>query len=125
MINTVLLSVGSVVIFLWGMAHIAATSSVVNGFGELSEDNRRIITMEWIGEGLTLCFIGTVVMLASVIACSMNPLLPIVYRGSAIMLMVLAVVSTATGARTSFLPMKICPVIKTSVAVMFLLGSLL
>ena len=33
MINAVLLYVGSAVITLWGIAHIAPTKSVVGGFG--------------------------------------------------------------------------------------------
>jgi hypothetical protein len=125
MINTVLFSIGSGVIFLWGIAHLAATKSVVNGFGAISEGNRRIIIMEWVGEGLTLCFIGTMVILSHIIACSMNPVLPIIYRGSAIMLVIMAVISAFTGAKTPSLPMRICPFIKSSVAVMFFLGSLL
>ena len=125
MINTVLLSIGSVVVFLWGIAHLAATKSVVSGFGNISEDHRRIITMEWLGGGLTLCFIGTIVMLSDVIGCSMNPVVPIIYRGSAIVLVIMAVISALTGAKTPILPMRICPVIKAAVAVMFFLGSVL
>jgi hypothetical protein len=121
----VLIYVGSAIIFVWGLAHLIATRSVVSGFGEPSDDNRRIITMEWIGSGLTLCFIGIIVMLASVVACSMNPILPILYRGSAILLLVLAAVGMRTGAKTSSLPMKLCPVVKTVVAILFILGSLL
>jgi hypothetical protein len=39
---------------LWGVAHLLATRSVVSGFGDLTVDNRRIITMEWIVEGVSL-----------------------------------------------------------------------
>ena len=58
MISDILLYTGAIIIFLWGVAHIVPTKSVVSGFGTISEDNKRIITMEWIAEGLTLCFIG-------------------------------------------------------------------
>lgn len=34
------------------------TKIVVDSFGGISENNRRIITMEWIGSGLTLIFLG-------------------------------------------------------------------
>jgi len=53
MINAILLYVGAGLITLWGIAHIAPTKAVVNGFGQIFQDNRRIITMEWIAEGLT------------------------------------------------------------------------
>ncbi|MEJ2738796.1 MAG: hypothetical protein P8105_02990, partial [Dehalococcoidia bacterium] len=49
----------------------------------------------------------------------------IVYRISAAMLLVMAVWTLTTGARTSILPIKICPAVKTIVAVLFLAGSFL
>jgi len=58
MVNVVLLYVGSVIITLWGIAHIIPTKSIVRGFDEISTDNKLIITMDWIAEGLTLCFSG-------------------------------------------------------------------
>ena len=58
MTPTVLLYLGSIVITLWGVSHIIPTKSVVAGFGTLSSDNYRIITMEWVAEGLTMVFIG-------------------------------------------------------------------
>ena len=42
----------------WGIAHLFPTKNVVKGFGAISLDNRRVITMEWINEGATLIFIG-------------------------------------------------------------------
>jgi hypothetical protein len=49
----VLIYIGTGIITLWGITHIVPTKSVVDGFGELSTNNRRIITMERIAEGLT------------------------------------------------------------------------
>jgi len=43
-----MLYAGSIIILVWGVAHIVPTKSVVKGFGPTSEENRRIITMEWI-----------------------------------------------------------------------------
>jgi len=48
-----LLYAGAGVIFLWGVGHLMPTRGVVLGFGDLSPDNTRIITMEWMAEGLT------------------------------------------------------------------------
>jgi hypothetical protein len=39
------------------------------------------------------------------------------------MLLVLAALTALTGARTSALPIKLCPVVKTLAAVLLLLGS--
>ena len=58
MFNQVLLYSGSAFIAFWGIAHLFPTKSVVAGFGEISADNKRIITMEWIIKGIALIFIG-------------------------------------------------------------------
>jgi hypothetical protein len=121
----ILVYLGGAVITLWGIAHIAPTKSVVAGFGAISEDNRRIITMEWAAEGLTLSFIGLLVLLVTAVDGSQNSASLSVYRVSAAMLLVMAGWTLLTGARTSILPIKICPVVKTAVAVLFLVGSVL
>ncbi len=121
--NDIMLYVGSILIIIWGVAHIIPTKSVVGGFGAISEDNKRIITMEWIAEGLTLCFIGVLVLLITI--WEENSVSISVYRASAAMLIVMAGLSLLTGARTSIVPMKICPLVKTTVATLFLLGSVL
>ena len=122
MINDIMLYIGSVLITLWGIAHIVPTKSIVSGFGSISEDNKRIITMEWVAEGLTLCFIGLLVLFITVLGGSQNPVSIIVYRISALMLLIMASLSLFTGARTSIVPIKICPLVKTIVTVLFLLG---
>lgn len=123
MLGNILLYIGSAVITLWGIAHIVPTKSIVTGFGEISKDNRRIITMEWIAEGLTLCFIGLLVLFITIFGERYNPVSIITYRIAAVMLIVMAVLSLFTGAQTSIIPMKICPIVKTVVAILFFLGS--
>jgi hypothetical protein len=71
----VLLDVAAAMIGVWGVAHLFATRGVVTGFGELTPDNRRIITMEWTVEGVTLVSLGMLVALVTVVdatsaACS-------------------------------------------------------
>jgi hypothetical protein len=85
--NLWLIIFGGAIILIWGTAHIFPTRSVVAGFGDLAPDNRRILTMEWIAEGMTLMFLG-----------------------------VLATLSAATGARTKSLPMRLCPLVKITAA---------
>jgi hypothetical protein len=125
MIIDILLYVGAGVITLWGIAHIVPIKSVVNGFGQISQDNRRIITMEWVAEGLALCFIGLLVLFVTLWGGSQNSVSIIVYRTSAAMLVVMAILTASTGARTSILPIKICPAVKIAVAILFILGTVL
>jgi hypothetical protein len=125
MISNILLYVGAGVITVWGIAHIIPTKAVVNGFGQISKDNRRIISMEWIAEGLTLCLIGLLVLFVTLLGGSQNAVSIIVYRTCAAMLVVMAILTASTGARTSIVPIKICPAIKIVVATLFILGTVL
>lgn len=119
----ILLYGGSVVIGLWGIGHIIPAQSVVRGFGPISEDNRRIIMMEWIAAGLTLCFLGVLVGLATAVLGATAPGTRLVARASGGMLIVLAALTSLTGARTPSLPIRMCPVISTAVAIAFLVGA--
>ena len=125
MINDILLYVGAAIITLWGIAHIVTTKPVVNGFGKMSQDNKRIITMEWAAEGLTLCFIGLLVLFVTIWGEAPNQTSAIVYLTSAAMLVVMAALTSTTGARTPIMPIKICPFVKVVVAVLFFLGTVL
>ncbi len=125
MTSDTLLYIGAIVITGWGIAHSPPTRAIVRGFGDISEDNRRILTMEWIMEGLTLCFIGMLVLLVTLIAGSQAPATTIVYQAAGFMLIAMALVSIKTGARTGIVPMRICPIIFTTVASLFFLGSIL
>ena len=125
MATDILVYLGSAIITAWGIAHIAPTRGVVAGFGAISQDNRQIILMEWAAEGLTLAFIGLLVMLITAIHGSENSVSLTVYRISAVMLLVMAGWTLMTGARTSIVPIKVCPAVKTAVAVLFLAASVL
>jgi len=120
--NETLLYVGSSVIILWGTAHIIPTRAIVNGFGEISEDNRKVLTMELIAEGLTLIFLGVLPLLVTVLVGIQDRTAGIVYLACAVMLLVMAVLTGVTGARTSTIWYKICPAVKTIVAALFILS---
>ena len=125
MINETLLYIGAVLITLWGIAHIFPTKNIVKGFGEISIDNKRIITMEWIAEGITLIFIGMLVLFVTIFGNETELIPRLVFWISSGMLIVMAILSSLTGARLPIIPMKLCPVIKTIVAILFLVGSLI
>ena len=124
MLNQILLYSGSAFISFWGIAHLFPTKSVVSGFGEISVDNKRIITMEWIIEGIALIFIGSIVAIVTAIDHTSSISL-VIYLCSMVVLIVLAIVSFFTGFKISFLPFKLCPVIFTTSAVLIILGGFL
>jgi len=117
----ILIYAGSVLPFLWGVAHLFPTKSVVRGFGEISADNKNIIAMEWVTEGVALIFIGTIV--ATVTAVEPGAVVSsYVYIVSSGCLVVLAIVSLFTGFKIAFIPFKLCPLIFLSSATLILLG---
>jgi len=114
---------GSAIALLWGVAHIIPTRSVVAGFEPLSRDNRLVLTMEWVGEGLTLAFLG---LLGVAITASAGPRAAgaaVTYRAVAGMLIAMAAWTAVTGGRTAVVFFKICPFVKSLAALLLLLGS--
>ncbi len=123
MIDLVSLYLAAVLTTVWGCAHLFPTRSVVHGFGEISTDNRRIITMEWIVEGAALIFIGLLV--AAVTFLDPAALASkVVYLLTAFELLVLAAVSLFTGFKVKFLPYRLCPFIFSASALLILFGGL-
>ena len=123
MMDLICLYIGSGLTVIWGVAHMVPTKSVVQGFGEISIDNKRIITMEWITEGFALIFIGVLGATVTAIDPS-NVVSTAVYFISVIMLMAMALLSLFTGFKISFWPFKLCPFIFTASAVLILIGGL-
>ena len=121
--QSTILYIGSSIIIIWGVGHLFPTKSIVAGFGKLSSDNHKIITMEWIAEGLTLIFLGIIVLLFNLIFGSQYPGTQLTARICAGMLIALAILSSFTGARTTILPMKLCPVIKSIVAALYVIAT--
>ena len=123
MVDLILLYLGSGLTIIWGIAHLFPTKSVVEGFGEITIDNKRIIAMEWMNEGLTLIFIGVLATTVTMIDAS-DVVSRAVYFISAIMLLAMAVLSVFTGFKISFLPFKLCPFIFMTSAVLVIFGGL-
>lgn len=122
MVNDVLLYIGSGIIILWGIAHLIPTRAIADGFGEISGDNRRVLVMEVIAEGLTLIFIGVLVILVTSLAGSGTYTADIIYITCAVMLIIMGLVTQMTGARTPVILYKICPYVKTAVAILYFIG---
>ena len=120
--NAVLLYVAAALTAGWGVSHLFPTRSVVNGFGDISRDNRLVITMEWIMEGLALIAAGAVVAVVTVVDRDADAATA-AYLTTATALIAYAIVSLLTGARIKFLPYQLCPVIFTGSAVLIALGA--
>jgi hypothetical protein len=122
MSNTIPLYLAVALTSLWGIAHLFPTRSIVRDFGDISQDNQRIITMEWIVEGVALIFIGILVAVVtwldpgSVVSTG-------VYVVAALQLLALAIVSFFTGFRVDFFPFRLCPLIFTISAILILQGA--
>jgi len=123
MINQILLYYGSSFVTFWGIAHLFPTKSVVSGFGDISTDNKRIFTMEWIIDGITLIFIGSINSIVTAIDHTSSISLAI-YISSVFILIILAFVLFFTGIKISFFPFKLCPVIFITSAVLIFLGGI-
>ena len=122
MVNQVLLYLSSCFLLFWGIAHLFPTRSVVKGFGDLSVDNRRIITMEWIIEGVALIFTGAIIASVTYIDYT-DVISKTVYWIAFVMLNTLSLISLFTGSKIGFLPFRLCPVIFTTSSILILLGS--
>ena len=123
MLNKIFLIIGAALPVVWGIAHLFPTTSVVKGFGDISLDNKRIITMEWILEGVALIFVGLILAAVTYVDYT-NAISNLIYTISFLFLNILSVVSIMTGFKINFIPFKLCPIIFTGSSIMILLGNL-
>ena len=116
-----LIYISSIIITLWGLAHIIPTKNIVRGFGEISKNNKMIISMEWISEGIFLIFIGLLNWSIALFGSIESREAKVVGFLSIVFLIMMSILSLFTGARTNIMPMKICPAVKTFCAILIIL----
>ena len=109
---------------LWGVAHLFPTKNVVAGFDNISTDNRHIITMEWIVEGVALIFIGVLVAVVTYVD-SLSAVSSAVYAVTVLALLALSVVAFLTGFKVAFLPFRMCPFVMASAALLITIGAII
>jgi hypothetical protein len=119
--KTKLLFAAGMFTLLWGVAHLFPTAGVVDDFGDISHDNRLIILMEWMVEGLALIFLGTLTIVVTITDAT-SRLAKNVYILIIAMLFSLTILSLFTGFQVDFLPFKLCPVIFSVSAILIILG---
>lgn len=124
MLNQILFYIAAAFVTLWGIAHLFPTKNVVANFGDISTDNKNIITMEWINEGATLIFIGVLVATVTILD-PISSISQAVYWLAFVMLNALSLISLFTGFKVNFITFKLCPVIFTGASILILLGILL
>jgi hypothetical protein len=120
----ILIYTGSLLLIIWGITHILPVKNVVRGFGDITADNIRILTMEWINEGFTLIFLGLLNIVVTVLKNNQNRVAEGVYLLTFIMLTSMSVLSLFTGFKVDFLPYKLCPLIFLVSGLMILLGGI-
>lgn len=119
----VLAYLAAIAVIVWGVAHVMPTRRVADGFGDISVDNRRILVMEWIAEGITHISIGVLVILMTAIEGSGSSASQLVYRVAAAVLIVLAALTSVTGARTPVIWFRVCPFVLGGAAILLLVAS--
>ncbi len=77
----------------WGSAHLAPTRAVVASFGDITPDNRRILLLEWIAEGLTHISLGVLLAVMTAVEGMANPATHLAYRVVATAIIVLALLT--------------------------------
>lgn len=119
-----LLYVAGTLTLLWGISHLFPTANVVSNFGNISFDNKKIIEMEWITEGMTLIFLGILIVIVTKTEkeSMLSRLSRLVLLSIAFMLFSMAILSLFTGFNVDFLPFKLCPLIFSASAILILIG---
>lgn len=121
--NDILIYCGAGIIMLWGIAHIIPTKAILNGFGTISADNRKVLSMGIIAEGLFLIFLGVLPLVAVLTGNSANNAANYIVIACAVMIFILAVLTLVTGAQTKTTWYKFCPAVKILVFILYILGA--
>ena len=124
MSGSIFMVVASLALTGWGIAHLFPTIVVVKGFGDISEGNKRIITMEWINAGLSLVFIGCLVAVTTFVDGA-SLAAKVVYSICIVVLNLLSVISLFRGFRKSHIAFKLCPFIFTGSSILIAVGGML
>ena len=123
MMGKILIYTGAMLPLIWGISHLFPTKSVVQGFGDISQDNKNIIVMEWLIEGIALIFVGVLIVIVTILDPT-STISIATYIVSSCFLLILAIVSLFTGFKIDFIPFRLCPIIFTSAAALISSGWL-
>ena len=109
---------------MWGVFHIIPTRIIVGGMGVYDPDSSTIITMEWVIGGMTFMFLGVLLIFLAPYVGLGNHVARGVVLLAVLMLVLMAIWSGATGARTSeSVFYKICPFVECLGALLALMAA--
>jgi hypothetical protein len=120
--TAVLAYAAAALVALWGVAHAIPTRRVIAGFEPIEPANRLVLIQEWLAEAFTMWGIAAIVV-AATLAGADTSVAAWVYRAAAGLLFALAMMTAATGARTSVIWFKICPVLLTTSAILLVIAG--
>lgn len=123
--SDVLAWTATAIVFMWGVSHIIPTMEVVDGLGDITEDNRYIITMEWVAEGLSFVFVAVLVGAVTLSDMAPESAEELVYRVCSGFLITIGIWTAVTGARTGVIWFKMCPVVMSITSAMLVTSSFL
>jgi hypothetical protein len=121
-VTTALLIVSAVMLAAWGIAHALATRGVVGAFAEISQDNRRVVVMEWLNESILLLFIAALLLVVALLGVDTTGTWVLVV--CVVALNAMSVLSLFTGFRINFLPYRLCPPIFTGTSLLVIAALL-
>ncbi len=113
------------IVFMWGVSHIIPTKQVVAGFGDITRDNRFIITMEWVAEGLSFMFAAALIGAVTWSTRAPEAAEELVYLVSSGFLITIGIWTAVTGARTGVIWFKMCPVVMSIASALLIAASFL
>ena len=116
---------GGLISIVWGVAHLIPTLAIIKMFGAISEENKRVLAMSWIAEGISLIFIGAIVCLTVGIAGTENDATRVVTWSASAAMFSFVVVNLFTGFKTSIAPIKACVFVDGLAGLVFLIGSII
>ena len=107
---------------VWGIAHAIPTRQVVAGFAPITPNNRRVLVQEWLAEAFTMWGLAALIITVTIVAAE-SVATDWVYRISAALLAALAVLTQLTGAKTTVIWFRICPVLLGTCAALLVIAS--
>jgi len=119
MIHDILLSLGAILILSCGSIHLFLTKSIINGFNNMSEENKKVTFMEWIVEGLTLYFISILVLIITLSGLSEEFVSKVLFGASFVLLLIMTILSLMTVINLRIDDLTLQPNIKKIIKVHF------
>jgi len=108
-----------------GVSRTIPTRQVVAGFGNIDQNNRYIITMEWVAEGLSFKFVAVLIVAVTWSTNTPEVAEDLVYQVTSGFLITIGAWTAMTEARTKVIWLKMCPVVMSVIPGLLIAASFL